>query len=180
MQTAFPLVFCLIAFEADFDSTFWISSSGSREQVIIISDSFPQFLQWQTCLNFFSTISFHLITISILKNRCWLCLIKNNLPKPQVKAPQFPLHISYFLQKCKKSKPDEMDLPYWKTISQLLNWHQNIEYIAVTCNRDSLHVRFVGICNFKRIILLQRNSYLNPVEKIEDSSIRKLSVYKLF
>ena len=26
------------------------------------------------------------------------------LPKPQVKAPQFPLHISYFLQNCKKSK----------------------------------------------------------------------------
>ena len=41
------------------------------------------------------------------------------LPKPQVKAPQFPLHISYFLQNCKKGKPSEMDLPYWKTISQV-------------------------------------------------------------
>ena len=36
------------------------------------------------------------------------------LPKQQVKAPQFPLHISYFLQKCKKGKPGEMDLPLLK------------------------------------------------------------------
>jgi hypothetical protein len=34
------------------------------------------------------------------------------LPKAQVEAPQFQVHISYFLQKCKKGKPDEMDLPY--------------------------------------------------------------------
>jgi len=36
------------------------------------------------------------------------------LPKPKVKAPQLPLHISYFLQKCKKGKPCEMDLPILK------------------------------------------------------------------
>jgi hypothetical protein len=36
------------------------------------------------------------------------------LPKPKVKALQFPLHISYFLQKCKKGKPGEMDLPLLK------------------------------------------------------------------
>jgi hypothetical protein len=40
------------------------------------------------------------------------------LPKPQVQAFQFPLHISYFLQNCKKGKPGEMDLPLLKTISQ--------------------------------------------------------------
>jgi hypothetical protein len=34
------------------------------------------------------------------------------LPKPQVQASQLRLHISYFLQKCKKGKPGEMDLPY--------------------------------------------------------------------
>jgi len=43
-----------------------------------------------------------------------MCLITDNLPKPQVKASQFPLHISYFLQKCKKGKPGEMDLPLLK------------------------------------------------------------------
>jgi hypothetical protein len=35
----------------------------------------------------------------------------NILPKPKVKASQFPVHISYFLQKCKKGKPIEMNLP---------------------------------------------------------------------
>jgi hypothetical protein len=33
------------------------------------------------------------------------------LPKPQVQASQFQLHISYFLQNCKKGKSGEMDLP---------------------------------------------------------------------
>jgi len=36
--------------------------------------------------------------------------------------------------KNQKGKPCETDLPYLKTISQVLNWHQNIEYIADTCN----------------------------------------------
>jgi hypothetical protein len=36
------------------------------------------------------------------------------LPKPQVQASQLPVHISYFLQKRKKGKPDEMDLPLLK------------------------------------------------------------------
>ncbi len=35
----------------------------------------------------------------------------DNLPKPQVQASQFPVHISYFLQNCKKGKSGEMDLP---------------------------------------------------------------------
>jgi hypothetical protein len=29
-------------------------------------------------------------------------MVVYTLPKPKVKASQFPLHISYFLQKCKK------------------------------------------------------------------------------
>jgi len=45
------------------------------------------------------------------------------LPKPKVKASQFQLHISYFLQNCKKGKFRKRICPYWKTISQLLNWH---------------------------------------------------------
>ena len=36
------------------------------------------------------------------------------LPKPQVQASQFQVHISYFLQKCKKDKPCKMDLPFLK------------------------------------------------------------------
>jgi hypothetical protein len=38
----------------------------------------------------------------------------NTLPKPQVQASQFSVHISYFLQKCKKGKFCEMDLPSLK------------------------------------------------------------------
>jgi len=36
------------------------------------------------------------------------------LPKAQVQAFQLPVHISYFLQNCKKGKLDEMDLPFLK------------------------------------------------------------------
>jgi len=36
------------------------------------------------------------------------------LPKPKVKASQSPVHISYFLQKCKKDKPFKMSLPLLK------------------------------------------------------------------
>jgi hypothetical protein len=36
------------------------------------------------------------------------------LPVHQVQASQFQLHISYFLQNCKKSKSGEMDLPLQK------------------------------------------------------------------
>jgi hypothetical protein len=36
------------------------------------------------------------------------------LPKPQVQASQFQVHISYFLQKCKKGKPSKTDLPFLK------------------------------------------------------------------
>jgi hypothetical protein len=41
-------------------------------------------------------------------------LITDTLPKPQVQASQFQLHISYLFQNCKKGKPDEMDLPLLK------------------------------------------------------------------
>jgi len=40
-----------------------------------------------------------------------VCLIKDTLPKVQVQEPQFKLHISYFLQKCKKSRAKLMTLP---------------------------------------------------------------------
>jgi hypothetical protein len=38
----------------------------------------------------------------------------NILPYSQVQASKFSLQISYFLQKCKKGKPGEMDLPLLK------------------------------------------------------------------
>jgi hypothetical protein len=41
-------------------------------------------------------------------------LITDILPKQQVQALQFPLHISYFLQNCKKGKPPKKDLPLLK------------------------------------------------------------------
>ena len=50
------------------------------------------------------------------KRGVWL--IADFLPKPKVKASQFPVHISYFLQKCKKGKPSKKNLPYLNTISQ--------------------------------------------------------------
>jgi len=45
-------------------------------------------------------------------------LIAYILPVQQVQAPQFQVHISYFLQNCKKGKPSKKDLPIIKTISQ--------------------------------------------------------------
>jgi len=36
------------------------------------------------------------------------------LPKQQPEVSSCWLHISYFLQKCKKGKSHQMDLPYWK------------------------------------------------------------------
>ena len=42
------------------------------------------------------------------------------LPKVQVQALQFKLHISYFLQKCKKGKPQKKDLTLLKKISEEL------------------------------------------------------------
>ena len=41
-------------------------------------------------------------------------MITDILPKQQPEANSYLLHISYFLQKCKKGKPDEMDLPFFK------------------------------------------------------------------
>jgi len=49
-----------------------------------------------------------------IDGRGGMSYIADFLPKPQVQAPQFPLHISYFLQNCKKGKPCEMDLPLLK------------------------------------------------------------------
>jgi len=43
------------------------------------------------------------------------------LPKAKVKASQFQVHISYLLQKCKKSKTSEKGFAHFeKTISQQL------------------------------------------------------------
>ena len=36
------------------------------------------------------------------------------LPKPKVKASQFQVHISHFLQNCKKGKPGEMDTLFFE------------------------------------------------------------------
>jgi hypothetical protein len=41
-------------------------------------------------------------------------VITDTLPKPKVKASQLPVHISYFLQNCKKGKSPKKDLPLLK------------------------------------------------------------------
>ena len=44
------------------------------------------------------------------------------LPVQQVQAHHFQLHISYFLQKCKKGKPSENDLPLLKNDLSRFLW----------------------------------------------------------
>jgi hypothetical protein len=46
-------------------------------------------------------------------NYCNLA-VADFLPKPQVQASQFQVHISHLLQKCKKGKPSKTDLPFMK------------------------------------------------------------------
>ena len=48
----------------------------------------------------------------VLMERRNVVEITDFLPYSQVQAFQFPVHISYFLQKCKKGKPSKKDLPY--------------------------------------------------------------------
>jgi hypothetical protein len=76
-----------------------------------------------------------------VSNKCFIH--RTSCHKHKVKTSQFPLHISYFLQKCKKGKPGEMDLPYLKTISQVLNpllrfWihSSNMQSGLVTCSLE--------------------------------------------
>jgi len=61
------------------------------------------FLTWGTRLS---------NTLCAFEGKICLCESADLLPKPKVKASQFQVHISYFLQKCKKGKPGEMNLPY--------------------------------------------------------------------
>ena len=94
-------------------------------------------------------------------------LIADFLPYPQVQTPQFPLHISYLLQNCKKGKPCEMDLPYLKTISQILNlllrcWidSRNMQSGLVTCLLEIVQVlkRSKFLCSplvITRLVLFQ-------------------------
>ena len=44
----------------------------------------------------------------------WVARLTDTLPKAQVEAPQFQVHISHLLQKCKKGKPSKKDLPLLK------------------------------------------------------------------
>jgi hypothetical protein len=59
-------------------------------------------------------------------------VITDTLPYSQVQASQFPVHISYLLQKCNKGKPCETDLPLSKNditnIFDLLYLHFHSRY----------------------------------------------------
>jgi len=64
------------------------------------------------------------------------------LPKPKVKASQHQVHISYFLQKCKKGKSGEMDLPLLKNditssepISKLGIHSRNLQFSPMNWDR---------------------------------------------
>ena len=57
---------------------------------------------------------YYIVVLIVVMNQ-WkevMWLITDFLPYSQVQASQFPVHISYLLQKCKKSKPRKADLPY--------------------------------------------------------------------
>ena len=57
------------------------------------------------------------------------------LPKPKVKASQFPVHISYLLQKCKKGQTQRNKFALIKKrYHNQLKRCQNSRYIAETCN----------------------------------------------
>jgi len=78
--------------------------------------------------------------------RLQLCLIAYIfLPEPQVQAFQLPVHISYFLHKCKKGKPFEMDLPYLKTISQKLRSSDIYTFIAELTRLAQVVISYYGI-----------------------------------
>ena len=49
------------------------------------------------------------------------------LPQAQPETESCSIHISYFLQNCKKGKPSEMDMPYWKL--QIWNQGQDVSRI---------------------------------------------------
>ena len=53
-------------------------------------------------------------------------MITDFLPKAQVQASQFPLHISHLLQNCKKGKPRGNDLPLLKNDITILIVHSAI------------------------------------------------------
>jgi len=50
----------------------------------------------------------------------------------QVRALQLPVHISYFFQKCKKSKARKWDLPFWYPKTQWFWNYVELWSIAVT------------------------------------------------
>ena len=66
-----------------------------------------------------------------------MSLITDFLPKTQVQAFQLPVHISHFLQKCKKGRPCGMDLPFLKTISQVFEVSDIYMFIAEIKSRNN-------------------------------------------
>ena len=82
------------------------------------------------------------------------------LPKAQPEAISFWLHISYFLQKCKKGKPDEMDLPLmendittFELASGIANNSSNLQLssgcdIVLWYHRKIRLLIFAGYCRY--------------------------------
>ena len=64
-----------------------------------------------------------------------LCEIADTLPISHAKATQLKVHISYFLQKCKKGKPWKWDLPFWYLKTQGFWNYADLCSIAVRWNQ---------------------------------------------
>ena len=79
------------------------------------------------------------------------------LPKPQEQTPPSKVHISYFLQKCKKGKTQKWDLPFW--------------YLKTQCFWN-----YVDLCFIAAILNLVSYSSVGDSPKIETGPIRVLSI----
>jgi len=73
----------------------------------------------------------------VLMERRNVVEITDFLPKPKVKALRFTVHISYFLQKCKKAKLPKDDLLKLKNdITTILRPHKR----AIYCSKHKFHL----------------------------------------
>jgi hypothetical protein len=81
---------------------------------VIPIKQFRRICKWGKSLIFIGDMltpigNYHSFNLNAVNREIKCCV---NLPKPKVK--EFQLHISYFLQNCKKGKPSEISLPLLK------------------------------------------------------------------
>ena len=79
------------------------------------------------------------LIIEIVKSTCIL-------PRPQDQKPPSKVHISYFLQKCKKGKAQKWDLPFWYPKTQCFWNYVDLCSIAVIATSTRLDRRWSITC----------------------------------